>query len=177
MHKMLEYDCHMGRRNWAELTPIGVARMHSHMEIVALLKENFSPEQLGEVGDGDDVDVNAWDDEIMEKVEDWEEAWDDENQVSYWVSNTTGEIRDASHPPEMEVGKIMGARAGGERSMTRRVQVHKGEGDLGTAQYNQHHKSEWEEIEQMRLEWRSSILIEKVRPKIASPCLRVPPPN
>ena len=108
-----------------------------------------------------DVDVNAWDDEIMEDVEDWEEVWDDENQVSYWLSNTTGEIRDAAHPPEMEVRKILDARAGGERHMTRRVQVRKGDGDLGTAQYNQHHKSEWEEIEQMRLEWRSSILIQK----------------
>jgi len=161
MHKMLEYDSHMGRRNWAELTPIGVARMHSQMEIVALLKENFSPEQLGEVGDDDDVDVNAWDDEIMEEVEDWEEAWDDENQVSYWISNTTGETRDSAHPPEMEVRKIMDARAAGERHMTRRVQVMKGEGDLGTAQYNQHHQAEWDEIEQMRLEWRSSILIQK----------------
>ena len=81
MRAMLEYDAHMGRRNWAELTPIGVARMHSQMEIVKILKDNFSPEQLGEVGDDDDVDVNAWDDEIMDIIEEWEEAWDDDNQV------------------------------------------------------------------------------------------------
>ena len=161
MQSMLEYDAHMGRRNWAELTPIGVARMHSQMEIVDLLKSNFSPEQLGEVGDDDDVDVNAWDDEIMDKVEDWEEAWDEENQVSYWVSKSTGETRDAAHPPEMEVSNILNARAAGERHMTRRVQVRKGEGDLGTAQYNVHHKSEWDEIRQMRLEWQAAIKIEK----------------
>ena len=161
MRKMLEYDAHMGRRNWAELTPIGVARMHSQMEIVDLLKANFSPEQLGEVGDDEGVDVNSWDDEIMDVVEQWEEAWDEVNQVAYWVSTVTGEIRDASHPPEMEVSKIMVARAAGERQMTRRVQVRKGEGELGTAQYNVHHKSEWDEINQMRLEWQSSIKIQK----------------
>ena len=162
MRAMLEYDAHMGRRNWAELTPIGVARMHSQMEIVTILKENFSPEQLGEVGDDDDVDVNAWDDEIMDEIDVWEEAWDDDNQVSYWVSTKTGETRDASHPPDMEVHRIEKARAAGERQMLRRVQVQVGEGNLGTAQYNEHHTREWLEIEQMRLEWRSSIKIEKI---------------
>ena len=89
MKKMLEYDAHMGRRNWAELTPIGVARMHSQMEIVELLKANFSPEQLGEMGDDEDVDVNTWDDEIMDVVEEWEEAWDEENQVRTRIARSS----------------------------------------------------------------------------------------
>lgn len=55
----------------------------------------------------------------------------------------------------------MDARSKGERHMTRRVQVRKGEGELGTAQYNVHHRAEWDEIKQMRLEWQSAILIQK----------------
>ena len=43
----MSYEAPVGRRNWSELTPIGVARMHNSADIVKYLLATLSPEALG----------------------------------------------------------------------------------------------------------------------------------
>jgi len=143
MALLVKYEAPVGRRNWAELTPVGVARMHGQVRVVQYLLDTLAPEALGiaePVDEKDDDGVEGhklpeeWDKPITDQTSDWEEAWDDENQVTYFVNRKTGEMSGTAPKATAElVAKLREFRE--ERAFKAKVSMAVGEAVVGTSEY------------------------------------------
>ena len=165
MELLVQYEAPMGRRNWSELTPVGVARMQGQRKVVAYLLESLAPEALGIFEDvpekGIDYDEPVpWDLPIQLQTDDWEEAWDEENQTPYYLNRKTGEM--SLTAPMTTAETIMRLRDfREERGFKAQVQVETGESLIGTAEYRDEHAQVQAEIEHMRAERRSAVVVQK----------------
>ena len=153
MHSLMEYDAPMGRRNWAELTPIGAARMANQTHIVDLLTSELSPEALGLFEDGEAVEPPAWDRQVAEVRDDWGQVWDEAEQLTVWRNARTGEL--STKPPEFSESGVVALRDD-RPEMAYKHKVHAAEAtdkpELGVAQYREFVAKENEEIRVARAE-------------------------
>jgi len=140
MQLLIEYEAPFGRRNWAELTPLGVARMHGQMKVVDYLLDTLAPQALGifepDFNEPDRAMPPNWDESIVAKFEAWEEAWDEDAQATYFVNKNTGEIR--HRPPEIAADDVVALRDGREeRPFKAKVAGASASGDevVGTREY------------------------------------------
>jgi ankyrin repeat protein len=80
---LIEYDAHMGRKNYCGLTPWGEAQMNGNKEIMALIKDNYTtnvPEQY------------IWHNEISRETAAWYDTWDDELRRLQWARLGKGSV-------------------------------------------------------------------------------------
>ena len=140
MELLIEYEAPFGRRNWAELTPLGVARMHGQTQVVDYLLDTLAPQALGifepDFNEPDRVMPPNWDESIVEKFAAWEEAWNEDAQATYFVNKHTGEIR--HKPPEIAADDVIALRDGREeRPFKAKVAGASASGDevVGTREY------------------------------------------
>ena len=71
MKLLIEYDAPMGRKNHANLTPLGEARMNGFQEIAKLIEDNYSTNAHQEY---------IWDGEIDRETACWVDCYDEEEQ-------------------------------------------------------------------------------------------------
>ena len=160
---LVEYDAPMGRRNWAELTPIGVARMHAKADIAGLLMDALAPEALGLwEGDGEAPEPPNWDAPIAQLAHGWEQMWDADEQRQYWLSTETGEIR--TRMPVLEGGSAVDVVALRDRRVEpqfrRKTQKIVGESLLGVEEYRAFHEQMSSETNELRGQWKAATILQ-----------------
>ncbi|EJK64608.1 hypothetical protein THAOC_14643, partial [Thalassiosira oceanica] len=121
MKLLIEYDAPMGRKNHANLTPLGEAQMNGHKEIAKLIKDNYSTTASQEY---------IWDGEIDRETACWFNCYDEEEQRLKWVRlGADGKTEISDTPPPPHCGKGVGDRTQGREEDTPQVaSVHEARG-------------------------------------------------
>ena len=114
MKLLIEYDAPMGRKNHANLTPLGEAQMNGHKDIVKLIKENYSTNASHEY---------IWDGEIDRETACWFDCYDEEEQRLKWVRlGADGKTEISDTPPPIDIQRLIAARESGiDRKVERRI--------------------------------------------------------
>ena len=109
--KLIENDVSLGKKNFVGLTPLGEAQMNGNLEIVSLIKDNYTV---------DDSRSTRWDKEF--NTDGWEEVWSAERQKTQWQrSMPDGHVEISVTPPPVNYQLVLEARKHCTQPVVRRI--------------------------------------------------------
>ncbi|CAM9603324.1 unnamed protein product, partial [Discosporangium mesarthrocarpum] len=157
---LVDYDVRIGRRNWAELTPFGEARMNCHREVASFLAESFTPAELDESHEAKAADV-TWDEELTRQEQQWEQDWDKEAQAYYFYNRGTGETS-VKAPFLATTERVENLRLGADVAYHKRIAPVTGESIVGLSDYRDFFVGENIELKQQRKEHHAATKMQNV---------------